>query len=164
MAKFDSLWKNHPTVESLIDDFPCKKNGSKAFENQCAIRMGVAFGKSGINMDSFKGAKCWYGHNPSHILRAEELANWLKSPFSPYKQRIEFEGVNGFDSIFGKKGIVFSRTTMDQETKGITLIYGTVAGLLDSVPGSISLFLAEGDTIRMLRYGFGHADKYEWYA
>lgn len=107
MAKFDSLWKNHPTVESLIDDFPCKKNGSKAFENQCAIRMGVAFGKSGINMDSFKGAKCWYGHNPSHILRAEELANWLKSPFSPYKQRIEFEGVNGFDSIFGKKGIVF---------------------------------------------------------
>ncbi len=55
MATFDTLWKNHPTVESPFDDFSCKHNGKKAFDNQCAIRLGVAFGKSGITLDSFKG-------------------------------------------------------------------------------------------------------------
>lgn len=29
MIKFDVLWKHHPTVASLLDDFPCKKNGKK---------------------------------------------------------------------------------------------------------------------------------------
>jgi len=107
MAKFDILWENHPTVESPFDDSPCKKDGIKAFDNQCAIRMGISFEKSEIKMDSFKGAKCWHAHKPKHILRAEELANWLKSPFSPFKQSLDFEGVNGFGKISGKKGIIF---------------------------------------------------------
>ena len=107
MATFDTLWKNHPTVESPFDDFSCKHNGKKAFDNQCAIRLGVAFGKSGITLDSFKDAKCWHAHKPKHILRAEELAHWLKGPFSPFKQCIEFEGVNGFERISGKKGVIF---------------------------------------------------------
>lgn len=76
-------------------------------KNQCAIRIGEALAKSGVNLDSFKGAKCWHKHNPPHILRAEELALWLKSPFSPVKKIEEFEGVNGFQSINGKKGIIF---------------------------------------------------------
>ena len=57
-------------------------------------------------------------------LRAEELANWLKSPFSPFKQCIEFEGVNGFEKITGKKGIIFLKTITGQEIKEIILIYG----------------------------------------
>jgi hypothetical protein len=105
--KFNELWENHPTVESFGDDAPCKINGKRAFKNQCAIRMGEALAKSGVNLDSFKGAKCWHKHNPPHILRAEELALWLKSPFSPVKKIEEFEGVNGFHSINGKKGIIF---------------------------------------------------------
>ena len=67
MISFKKLWDNHPTVESLIDDYPCKKNGKKAFDNQCAIRMGVAFEKSGVNIKTFTGAKCWHGHKPAHI-------------------------------------------------------------------------------------------------
>lgn len=105
--KFTDLWKNHPTVESIVDDAPCKHNGKKAFENQCAIRMGESIRKSGANLTSFKGAKCWYKHSQLHILRAEELATWLKSPHSPLKQCIEFEGVNGFNQIQGKKGVIF---------------------------------------------------------
>jgi hypothetical protein len=94
-------------VESSFDDSPCKQNGKKAFENQCAIRLGESLRKSGVNFNTFKGAKCWHGHKPAHILRAEELATWLKSSFSPFKNVIEFEGINGFSSIAGKKGIIF---------------------------------------------------------
>lgn len=107
--KFETLWNNHPTISSSIfkDDAPCLKDGERAFENQCAIRMGVSLEKSGINLTSFKGARCWYNHKPKHILRAEELANWLKSPFSPFKNVKIFEGATGFSSIAGKKGIIF---------------------------------------------------------
>lgn len=106
--KFDTLWENHPTISAstFADDAPCTVNGKRAFENQCAIRMGVSLEKSGVNFNSFKGARCWHGHKPAHILRAEELANWLKSPYSPFKQFIEFQGVNGFQSINGKRGII----------------------------------------------------------
>jgi hypothetical protein len=104
---FKDLWKNHPTVESLIDDAPCKVNGKRAFTNQCAIRLGQSLSKSGVNLDSFRGAKCWHNHKPAHILRAEELADWLKGPFSPVKKMITFEGVDGFSKIGGKKGIIF---------------------------------------------------------
>lgn len=69
--------------------------------------LGQALVKTGVNLSSFKGAKCWYKHTPKHILRAEELANWLKSPFSPVKRLTIFEGVNGFTQIKGKKGIIF---------------------------------------------------------
>ncbi|MCF6255038.1 MAG: type VI secretion system amidase effector protein Tae4 [Gammaproteobacteria bacterium] len=89
MVNFVKLWNSHPTVESFIDDFPCKKNGKKAFDNQCAIRIGVAFEKTGVNLKSFKGAKCWHSHKPAHILRAEEIENWLKGPFSPFKNITE---------------------------------------------------------------------------
>lgn len=107
MISFKKLWKNHPTVESFIDDAPCKVNGKRAFTNQCAIRMGQALHKSGIKLDSFKGAKCWHNHQPTHILRAEELANWIKSPFSPLKNIIVFKGADGFSQISGRKGIIF---------------------------------------------------------
>lgn len=59
--------------------------------------------KSGVNLDSCKGARCWFGHKPANILRAEELANWLKGPFSPFERTIVFEGVNGFANIAGQK-------------------------------------------------------------
>ena len=107
--EFKELWNNHPTVESLFDDVPCKVNGQRAFDNQCAIRMGQALIKSRVNLDSFRGVRCWHKHSPAHILRAEELAIWLKSAFSPVKQLITFEGVNGFDNIRGRKGIIFLR-------------------------------------------------------
>lgn len=107
--KFEQLWKNHPTISASMfsDDAPCTHNGKWAFDNQCAIRIGVSLQMSGVKLDSFKGARCWHGHHPAHILRAEELANWLKSPFSPFKQVTEFQGISGFQNIKGKKGIIF---------------------------------------------------------
>jgi hypothetical protein len=107
--RFEDLWDSHPTISANIfeDDAPCLKEGERAFENQCAIRMGVSLMKSGVNLDSFKGVRCWFNHKPAHILRAEELANWLKSPFFPFKSFDSFEGKSGFSRISGKKGIIF---------------------------------------------------------
>ena len=74
---FKKLWANHPGRT-----FPCDRS---TFENQCAIRMGVALEKTGIDTSSFDTLypkrRCWFGHTPGHILAAQELANWIdKNP------------------------------------------------------------------------------------
>ena len=104
MVSFFKLWNNHPGSQVK----PC----DGGFENQCAIRMGVALEKSNINLSSFKGVKCWHGHNPKHILRAQELANWISanSEFGT-KKVYKFKSIEeafSFDKgIAFKTGIVF---------------------------------------------------------
>lgn len=94
------LWNNHPYPDS-----PCDTN---YFTNQCAIRMGVALERSGVDMRSFTGAKCYHGlrHNPKHILRAQELADWLKIQKSIVGDVKIYTGVSNND-FTGKRGIVF---------------------------------------------------------
>src|SRR5690606_37670017 len=76
MLMFRTLWNVHPSNNG--DDFHCTtKKGDIAFDNQCAIRMGVALAEAGMNTSSFRGARCWHGHK--HILRVEELIKWLKT-------------------------------------------------------------------------------------
>jgi hypothetical protein len=66
------------------EEYPCDQ---KAFENQCAIRLGHGLRFMDINMRDFQGATCGLkGHdpnpkenNPGHILRARELANYLRA-------------------------------------------------------------------------------------
>ncbi|GAB3536041.1 MULTISPECIES: type VI secretion system amidase effector protein Tae4 [Photobacterium] len=119
MSKFGMIWEAHPSVENFFDDFPCtNESGEKAFENQCAIRLGVALEGAGISTKGFRGVRCWHGHKPGHILRAEELANWLKGPSSPFKQVIEFEASEGFSMIKGKKGIIFFKDYYGPNNQG----------------------------------------------
>ncbi|WP_411751996.1 type VI secretion system amidase effector protein Tae4 [Serratia sp. (in: enterobacteria)] len=96
---FTQLWNNHPYPDS-----PC----DSTFINQCAIRMGVALEKSGINIHTFHGAKCYqnFKHSPRHILRAQELANWLLSRQDLVGKVAKKKKVSQNDYI-GKKGIVF---------------------------------------------------------
>ena len=102
MVSFDKLLDNHPT-----GDFPCKDAvGNKAYENQCGIRMGVAFDKTGVATKSFDGARCWHSHKPPHILRAEELAIWFKGPFSPFTKVEIFDAKKGFARIAGRTGVI----------------------------------------------------------
>ena len=76
MATFSVLWSKHPAINGI--DAPClNKQGTRAYKNQCAIRLSVLLEDAGISTKSFKGACCWHGHGRLHILRAEELANWL---------------------------------------------------------------------------------------
>jgi len=95
MLNLASLWKHHPGSGSR----PC------VFENQCAVRMGIALGKSGVNMNRYTGVKCWHGHTPAHAIRAEEMGNWMiKNPtiFGPVQKHKKVT-----DADFkGKPGII----------------------------------------------------------
>jgi hypothetical protein len=71
LLNFSKLWDGHPFPTD-----PCDKT---LFENQCAIRMGIALAAAGADLSTFLGEKCYPGlaHSPRHILRAQELAEWL---------------------------------------------------------------------------------------
>ena len=53
--KFKTIWDNYPSSD------PCRgKDGKvpKAYENQCAIKVGYALEKSGISFAAFQGGRC----------------------------------------------------------------------------------------------------------
>ncbi|EJH4502988.1 hypothetical protein SMB93_004125 [Cronobacter sakazakii] len=80
---FAALWNAHPEVKG--DENPCKRpDGHKAFEDQCAIRLGTALARCGYDVTRLHAQFCWY-HSKSagHILRAEEMANALKRTSIP---------------------------------------------------------------------------------
>lgn len=102
--KAKTIWDNHPYPGS-----PCS---TKHFTNQCAIRMGVALEKSGIDTKSFDKMyphrRCYKGlnHSPKHILAAQELANWIKSNETIFGKVKVYTRATSADFV-GKKGIVF---------------------------------------------------------
>ena len=106
IVSFKSLWTWHPANLGVIN--PCTTDGSINFENQCAIRMGVCLSKAGVPLSSFSGAKCYPGHkhNQSHILRAEELASWMKKNPGFFGSAEIKRNVKSTDYA-GKKGIIF---------------------------------------------------------
>lgn len=83
--KFADLWQGHPNV--LGDPPPCRDAADKPFfEDQCAIRMGVALKAAGLRRSDLPGAvTCGHGlstsHPPAdmHFLRAQEVASALAS-------------------------------------------------------------------------------------
>ncbi|MDF7681059.1 hypothetical protein PT300_10890 [Enterobacteriaceae bacterium ESL0689] len=68
---FAALWDAYPGL--FGDENPCRlKDGRASFENQCAIRLGMALVKCGYGMTKLQAQFCW--HHPKsagHILRAE---------------------------------------------------------------------------------------------
>jgi hypothetical protein len=109
---FYKLWANHPSV--LGKNEPCSDGeGKPAFMSQCAIRMGLCLESSGISLASFAGQRCWHGHSPRHILRAQELAEWLDSAFGrtwvgvANKVKRTARAPVTSTSYSGKTGIVF---------------------------------------------------------
>jgi hypothetical protein len=93
------LWDNHPYPGD-----PCDK---ATFTNQCAIRMGVALAGAGLSLGTFRGAKCWLRHTPRHILRAQELANWLVGQTTAVGTVTKYKTKVSNVDFAGKKGIVF---------------------------------------------------------
>ncbi len=110
--EFQKMWDNHPSNKG--ENQPCKQaDGTPAFENQCAIRLGLALAGAGMNMRVGKLAKCWFKGHGIHVLRAEELSVWLSlqlgapTKFKPKKgENLESTVLT---AITGKKGIVFCR-------------------------------------------------------
>ena len=102
MPIFSKLWSNHPNVtreEKLLDP--------KEYENQCAINLGAALIRSGVDLKSYKGSMSWQKTKPKYPIRAQELANWLASGAAYLPAKVEkFSGKEAFGAIEGKKGMI----------------------------------------------------------
>ncbi|WP_165251146.1 type VI secretion system amidase effector protein Tae4 [Paludisphaera soli] len=116
MLMFRTLWSVHPS--NYGDDAPCRdKKGNSAFENQCAIRMGVALADAGMDLSSFRGARCWHGHR--HVLRVEELIKWLKTRTADVGTARSFKpGADARAAVAGVTGIVACRNFWGRGNQG----------------------------------------------
>ena len=102
---FQTLWANYPSHDPCVNPVTHKK----AYDDQCAIRLGMALQKSGVSFAGFPGPRCEFGPRGSGmVLRAEELATWLQSrPFRgcPAPQVLPGKGFQKF--LVGRTGIAF---------------------------------------------------------
>jgi len=103
--RFADLWKNYPNNDPCMNP----RTGKKAYDDQCAIRLGAALQNSGVSFSSFRGPRCEFGP-PSNgmALRAQELAEWLqKKPWSGCPMPIPMTGKDFVKKLQGRTGIVF---------------------------------------------------------
>jgi len=105
---FEELWDKYPSKSLEHINAKTKKD---EFGNHCAINVSEALYQNNIKLKSFKGAKCWHecptGKN-IHVIRAQELANWLnKQPFPGCPKPLHLKGENFREKLNGKTGIIF---------------------------------------------------------
>jgi hypothetical protein len=102
---FADLWKHYPSSDPCVNT----STGAKAYDNQCAIRVGMALERCGVSFASFRGPRCEFGpHGNGMVLRAEELANWLKTrPFAGCPVAEPGPGKEFQSRLKGRTGIVF---------------------------------------------------------
>ncbi|GLS26146.1 T6SS effector amidase Tae4 family protein [Marinibactrum halimedae] len=98
---FSTLWDNYPSD-------PCD---TTKFKNQCAIKVGTALAKSGVDTTKLVSKKrhCWF-HDTSHghVLSAEELAAGLmKNKIPGISKGVEIDAMNFKAKVAGQKGIIF---------------------------------------------------------
>lgn len=109
MIKFEKIWEAYPTIQG--DKAPCKTDGKKNFEDQCAIRLGAALAKNGVKTTSLvaKSRHCWqHQSSEGHVLAAEELANGLaRVPIGGIEKMIAIGPDTFQKEISGKRGIIF---------------------------------------------------------
>jgi hypothetical protein len=88
-----------------LEEKPCEGG----LDDQCAMRVGVALEKLGVDLSSFTGARCGR-HTPGHILRAKELADWLSEQTKLVGQVKKYDKASDkitWEHFKGKKGIMF---------------------------------------------------------
>ncbi len=105
---FSALWNAHPEVHG--DDNPCRRrDGHKAFGDQCAIRLGTALARCGYDVTKLHVHFCWlHPKSAGHILRTEELADALKrTPIPGTFPVIKVHADNFEDVLKNRTGIIF---------------------------------------------------------
>ena len=108
MLNFNRLWTAHPTIGGPSN--PCSSAGTANFPNQCAICLGTALARCGIETKKIPGARhCWqHDRSAGHILRAEELAVGLTRRVLPGLGQREKIGPEDYErAIRGRTGIIF---------------------------------------------------------
>jgi hypothetical protein len=109
MPKFKTLWENYPDAAEMKKRcFDGRKDGEKPFDDFCAILMSECMMRSGIQLDQYNGDKCWSHSGSKYIIRAEELANWLRiSPPSGFGKKEEVNPLQFQTRLSGRTGVVF---------------------------------------------------------
>lgn len=95
-----TLWKSpqHPGEAALLD--------RKVYENQCAINLGAALIRSGVDMRGYTGRLSWEKNKQRCPIRAQELADWLPSGAARISAEVEkFGGKEAFDKVQSKRGM-----------------------------------------------------------
>ncbi|WP_343656883.1 type VI secretion system amidase effector protein Tae4 [Cupriavidus sp.] len=106
VVTFSELWSAYPRISPVCKD---PATGKAAFSDECAIRVGACLAAVGITNKSFKGARCWFKDHPrAHMLRAEEVANWLQQrPFAGCPKPLDMTGKDWVSKAQGKTGLIF---------------------------------------------------------
>lgn len=112
------------------------------FPDQCAIELGQALEGAGVSTASFKGVRCWGDPKGNHIIRAEQLAEWIGGHvFAGRGTTRSLDPKNFQAEIAGKTGIIFSRITGNAARRrtptaaAITSTFGTKTRSAVSGPG-----------------------------
>ena len=109
MTNFKTLWDNFPELEEMKKTCVNKQGNIEApFDNYCSILLSECFIKSGIKLNQSSGAKCWSHKGNKHIIRAEEIANWLsKSPPAGFGGAENISPAEFQTILTGRTGVIF---------------------------------------------------------
>jgi hypothetical protein len=148
---FAALWDAYPGSKPYVD-----ANSGKVpagYENQCAIKVGVALHGVGVGMKSFHGATVELGGKKAAV-RATELADWLK------KQAIQgiassaekITGEKWQEQISGRSGIVYFSNYWARPGEAAS----PTGDHIDLWNGSrLTASGFEGTVVTLLRFGLG---------
>lgn len=122
MPTFNQLWTHHPMNGSTPESHPCRDSKGAvhaALDNQCAIRLGLAFHGAGIDIDRVPGDRCWNGHGRKHILRVRNLLPWIDANVAIIGCKKKAVSKNVTDANFtGKRGIVYFQNFWGRNNQG----------------------------------------------
>lgn len=124
MIEFSDLWRGHPINESVST--PCiaphdltNMEGEfipasfPVFHNQCAIRMGVALRRAGVQPSQLSGISSCSVHprEDMHFINANQLANGIARANIPGVAPVEkitgAEAAKYYPHLFGRTGIIY---------------------------------------------------------
>lgn len=111
VLKFSELWSNYPSKVIQHSGNFGKGNVSDGYSDHCAINVSEALLVSKIQIKSVpRKYKCYGNCNRenSHIVSAQNLANWLKKiPFAGCPKPKKLTGSTFESYVSGKTGIIF---------------------------------------------------------
>ena len=135
MLEFKDLWRGHPINESV--QTPCiapqdltnlegsqVRKGFPVFNNQCAIRMGTALRRAGVQPSQLGGLATCAVHPKEymHIINASALAHALSRAkidgLGPLEKFTGPDAAGYYHKIFGRTGIIFIQDYWKRSTDG----------------------------------------------
>lgn len=134
VQQFQTLWDTHPGNQIPPVAQPCRDDtGTPNFENQCAIRMSLCLLDGGVDMSTFRGVTCWHGHGRRHVLRAQELANYVRVRSDLFGSA-EIDKSPRLSTYAGRKGVALFMNFWGTGNQGdhIDVWNGTAMGQGDS--------------------------------